>query len=98
MLGGVPLTGNDHGLQRLPLLVLDGEWSTVRPLKFNLYFTEGSILLAISGLVANDVLIANIGGDVAEDLRKLALETRMIPTAACHLGERVHLVVRLQEV
>src|SRR5271165_4329766 len=47
-------------------------------------------------MIGNRILVADVTGNVAEQLWKLSLKSREVGTASGHRRERAHLVIALQ--
>ena len=65
--------------------------------QFHLDLAERAILRVVGGMIRNCVLVPDSLADVAENFAQLAIENRLIPLSARHLGKRFHLVIGLKE-
>ncbi len=76
MLGRVPLARVNDGLHFFALLVAHFERPALRRLHFDLQLAIRAIQFRIGGVIADGVLVANVGGYLLKNSRQLAFKAR----------------------
>src|SRR5581483_6393918 len=98
VLCGVALAGDDVVLHLFALLVFHFKRLAVGPDHLDFEFAIAAVQLGVAGPIGEQVLVADLGADEAEDLRQFTLEAWLEPAAAGHAGKGLHLIIRLEEV
>src|ERR1700692_289978 len=85
--GGVSVAGDNINFLVFAFLVFLFQLAAIGCYDLHLQLTVGAVQLVVGRPISDRILIADISGNIVEQLRRLALEARKVSAASGHGGE-----------
>src|ERR1700675_4447301 len=83
---GVSVAGDDFNFLVFAFLVFHFQLAAIGCYDLHFQLTVGAVQLVVGRPISDRILIADISGDIVEQLRHFALETRKVTAASGHGG------------